>query len=91
MLKSPFEVSFEEVKSDLDIYVSSVFSCLESEFMVMPKGPGFVEYPAFEQGYEALKNYVRIHQYVRGNCLSCNAIGAYSHCCLAFHAGVYAS
>jgi hypothetical protein len=55
MLKYPFEVPFEEVKNDPDIYVSSVFSCLESEFMVMPKGPGFVEYPAFEQGYEALK------------------------------------
>ncbi|WP_232424257.1 hypothetical protein [Imhoffiella purpurea] len=26
-----------------------------SEFLVMPKGPGFVEFPVFEAGYEALK------------------------------------
>jgi hypothetical protein len=32
-----------------------VFSCLESEFLVMPKGEGFVEYSFFERGYEALK------------------------------------
>ena len=28
---------------------------MESDFLVMPKGPGFVEYPAFGTGYEALK------------------------------------
>ena len=51
----PFEVSFEEVQTDLDAYVDEVFACLESEFLVMPKGPGFIEYPTFENGYEALK------------------------------------
>ena len=51
----PFEVSFEEVEANLDEYVNAVFSCLESEFMVLPKGAGFVEYPVFEKGYEALK------------------------------------
>jgi len=51
----PFEVPFEEVQANLDLYVDEVFSCLESEFLVMPKGPGFVEYPTFETGYEALK------------------------------------
>ena len=47
MMKSPFEVSFEELRQNLDIFVSSVFSYLESEFLVMPKGPGFVEYATF--------------------------------------------
>ena len=51
----PFEVRFEEVQSDLDAYVDAVFGCLESEFLVMPKGKGFVEFPKFEEGYEALK------------------------------------
>lgn len=55
MLKFPFEVPFEEIMKDPDIYVSSIFSCLESEFLVIPKGPGFVEYATFEHGYEALK------------------------------------
>ena len=51
----PFEVGFDEVRSNLDAYVDAVFECLESEFLVMPKGAGFVEFPAFEAGYEALK------------------------------------
>ena len=51
----PFEVGFDEVQSDLDAYVDAVFGCLESEFLVMPKGDGFVEFPVFETGYEALK------------------------------------
>ena len=51
----PFEVGFDEVRSDLDAYVDAVFGCLESEFLVMPKGEGFVEFPAFETGYETLK------------------------------------
>lgn len=51
----PFEVPFEQVQADLDTYVDAVFSCLQSEFMTLPKGPGFVEYPVFERGYEELK------------------------------------
>ena len=51
----PFEVEFDEVQSDIDAYVDAVFACLESEFLVMPKGKGFVEFPVFEHGYEALK------------------------------------
>ena len=55
MLKYPFEASLDEIREDPDLFVSSVFSCLESEFLIMPKGTGFVEYAAFEAGYEALK------------------------------------
>ena len=51
----PFEVEFEELCADLDVHVDAVFSCLESEFLVMPKGKGFIEFPVFENGYEALK------------------------------------
>ncbi len=55
----PFEVSFDEVRSNLDVYVDEVFGCLESEFLVMPKGKGFVEFSTFEAGYEALKRATR--------------------------------
>ncbi len=55
MLTFPFEATLEDIKIDPDNYINSVFSCLESEFLVMPKGNGFVEYPSFENGYEALK------------------------------------
>ena len=54
-MKYPFEVPFTEVEAEIDLYISSVFSCLESEFLVMPKGEGFVDYPVFERGYEFLK------------------------------------
>jgi hypothetical protein len=51
----PFEVPFETVMSDLDTYVDEVFGALQSEFLTLPKGDGFVEYSVFEQGYELLK------------------------------------
>lgn len=56
MLKLPFEALFEEILANPETFVASVFSCLESEFLVMPKGPGFIEYPTFEEGFEALKH-----------------------------------
>ncbi len=55
----PFEVGFEEILKDPERYVDAVFSCLESEFLIMPKGAGFVDYPVFERGYEALKSATR--------------------------------
>ncbi len=54
-MKYPFEVSFQEIETDPDPFVSAVFSCLESEFLVLPKGDGFIDYPVFEQAYERLK------------------------------------
>ncbi|MBL7180992.1 MAG: hypothetical protein ISS65_12435 [Desulfobacterales bacterium] len=54
-MKFPFEATLDEIKANPDVFVSSVFSCLESDFLTMPKGNGFIEYPVFEEGYEALK------------------------------------
>ena len=51
----PFEVPFAEVEADPEPYVDAVFSTLVSEFLVMPKGEGFVDYPTFNEGYERLK------------------------------------
>jgi hypothetical protein len=51
----PFEVPFEQVQADLDTYVDAVFGGLQSAFLTVPKGPGFIEYPVFERGYEELK------------------------------------
>jgi hypothetical protein len=55
MTTFPFEVPFEQIQEDPETYIMAVFSCLESEFLVLPKGTGFVDYPVFEAGYEALK------------------------------------
>lgn len=52
----PFEATYDDVLQAPDRYVDSVFSCLESEFLVMPKGNGFVEYATFDWAYEALKS-----------------------------------
>jgi len=54
-MKFSFEVPYAQVEANSDEYVSAVFSCLESEFLVLPKGDGFIDYPVFENGYEALK------------------------------------
>ena len=54
-MQYPFEVPFEEVESHLETHVDAVFSCLQSEFLRMPKGPDFIEYPVFARGYESLK------------------------------------
>lgn len=54
-MKLPFEVDFEEMILDIEPYVSAIFSSLESDFMAMPRGKGFIEFPVFERGYEALK------------------------------------
>jgi hypothetical protein len=37
----PFEVPFEEVCAKLETYVDEVFLSLQSQFMMLPKGPGF--------------------------------------------------
>lgn len=55
MLKYPFEVDFLCVEANLDEYVDKIFESLESDFLIMPKGKGFVEYTTFEEGYELTK------------------------------------
>ena len=54
-MRFPFEVNFAELQSNPEPYVDAVFGSLESEFMVMPRGKGFVEFSTFEAGYETLK------------------------------------
>lgn len=54
-MKQPFEVPFSEVEANPEPFVDAVFSTLVSEFLVMPKGDGFVEYSTFNVGYERLK------------------------------------
>jgi hypothetical protein len=51
----PFEASIEELSTRLDEFTTAIFSLLQSEFLVLPKGVGFVDYAAFERGYEELK------------------------------------
>ena len=54
-MKYPFEASYRDILADPDAFVTAVFSSLASEFLVLPRGNGFIEYHQFEAGYEALK------------------------------------
>ena len=63
----PYEVDFAEVEGDLDTYVDAVFAVLESGFLVRPKGDGFIEFPVFDGGYEALKTATRGFRSVAAN------------------------
>jgi hypothetical protein len=54
-MKYPFEATYQEIEANPDPFVSAVFLSLESEFLILPKGDGFIDYPVFERAYEALK------------------------------------
>jgi hypothetical protein len=51
----PFEVPYEVVASDPDMFIDAVFDSLQSSFLVLPEGPGFVPYARFAEAYEVLK------------------------------------
>jgi hypothetical protein len=55
MMPFPFEVPFSQVEANLDTFVDEVFGALQSEFLNLPKGAGFIEYSTFSKGYEELK------------------------------------
>jgi hypothetical protein len=54
-MRYSFEATSEEVSTAPESFVDAIFSSLASDFLVMPKGDGFLEYPAFAAGYEELK------------------------------------
>ncbi len=54
-MKFSFEVTPGEIKRKPEKYIDAVVSCLTSEFLIMPRGQGFVTFPVFEAGYEVLK------------------------------------
>lgn len=55
MTKYPFDATPAELAGEIEAFVDAVFVSLESEFLVMPRGQGFVDYPAFESAYQELR------------------------------------
>lgn len=55
MSRYPFEASASELEAELERFVDTVFVDLESEFLILPRGPDFVDYAAFEQAFQLLK------------------------------------
>ncbi|MCX6545744.1 MAG: hypothetical protein NTV05_15190 [Acidobacteria bacterium] len=51
----PFELNPDELLSHLDELVDATFADLQSQFLVLPRGPHFVEYRDFQAAYETLK------------------------------------
>ncbi|MEO8926882.1 MAG: hypothetical protein ABI306_06930 [Caulobacteraceae bacterium] len=54
-MPSRFDADFSDTSLNLDPFIDEVFGELKSGFLELPKGQGFVEYSAFEAGYQALK------------------------------------
>lgn len=52
----PYTATIEELTNNIDLYVDNVFEQLESDFLVLPKGSGYVEYPRFQEAYQTLYN-----------------------------------
>ena len=51
----PYQATAEQFQLDIESYVDAVYSSLESQFLVLPQGPRFVEYTRFQAAYEVLK------------------------------------
>jgi hypothetical protein len=56
-MPSRFEIDYSDPDIAWDPLVDEVFGELTSSFMEMPKGEGFIDYPTFEKGYQALKRH----------------------------------
>jgi hypothetical protein len=55
--KYPFEIPYPEVEAEIDNFIDAVCDTLQSSFLLLPRGPGFVTYPEFQQAYETLKRH----------------------------------
>ena len=50
-----FDIDYDDPGIAWEPLVDEVFGELTSSFLKMPKGEGFIDYPTFEKGYQALK------------------------------------
>jgi hypothetical protein len=53
----PFDVPYAEIEAGIDLFIDAVFDTLQSSFLLLPRGPGFITYPEFQQAYEVLKRH----------------------------------
>ena len=51
----PFEIGPADLQDRIEELVDSTFSDIQSQFLVLPRGDNFVEYPQFQTAYEALR------------------------------------
>ena len=53
----PFELSAQDLEGRLDEMVEATFADLQSQFITLPKGTGFIEFADFQAAYEVLKQH----------------------------------
>lgn len=58
----PFELDQSELEIRIDEMVQETFHDLQSQFLVLPKGSGFIEYENFQSAYELLKQKTNAFQ-----------------------------
>ena len=54
-MTKPFELSPADLETHLEAMVDATFGDLTSQFLTLPKGNGFIEFPEFQDAYEVLK------------------------------------
>jgi len=52
-----FEANYDDPSIAWEPLIDEVFGELTSSFLEMPRGEGFIDYPVFEKGYQALKRW----------------------------------
>jgi hypothetical protein len=58
-VKQPYLVTTSEIEHDIEAYVDAIYGSLESQFLVLPRGESFIDYPRFQDAYENLKRATR--------------------------------
>ena len=56
-MNRPFELAIEDVEARLDEMIDVTFGDLQSQFLILPKGSGFIDYAEFQAAYEVLKRH----------------------------------
>ena len=54
-MSRPFEVAPADLQDQLEELVDSTFADIQSQFLVLPRGTNFVEYPEFQAAFEVLR------------------------------------
>ena len=54
-MSRPFEIALADLQDRIEELVDSTFADIQSQFLVLPRGDNFVEYPEFQTAYEVLR------------------------------------
>jgi hypothetical protein len=55
----PFELTFATLQQRLDEMAEVTFGDLQSQFLTLPRGSGFIDYDEFQTAYEVLKRHTQ--------------------------------